>query len=94
MQHALYSSLAGADPRVNDRGIKAAALSVLEAPTMPSVLTEISFVTSTLEEQKLRWPEYRDTIAEALYRGIATYAGQREHLLVQSRLQAAAPQGK
>jgi N-acetylmuramoyl-L-alanine amidase/putative methionine-R-sulfoxide reductase with GAF domain len=94
VQHALYTSLSGADPLLNDRGTKAAALSVLEAPTMPSVLTEISFVTSTYEEQKLRRPEYRDSIAEALFEGIKAYARQGEHLRVQSRAQATLPQGK
>jgi N-acetylmuramoyl-L-alanine amidase len=79
VQHALYISLAGKDPLVQDRGVKAAALSVLEAPRMPSVLTEVSFVTSTQEEQKLRRPEYRDTIAEALFKGITTYLAECEH---------------
>jgi N-acetylmuramoyl-L-alanine amidase len=93
VQHALYTSLADADPLINDRGIKAAALSVLEAPTMPSVLTEISFVTSTDEEQKLRRPEYRDTIAEALFKGIAVYVKRTQRPRVQSRIQPAATPG-
>jgi N-acetylmuramoyl-L-alanine amidase/putative methionine-R-sulfoxide reductase with GAF domain len=76
VQHALYATLSGADPLVQDRGVKAAPLSVLVAPTMPSLLTEISFVSSSYDEQKLRRPEYRDTIAEALFQGIKTYAAR------------------
>jgi N-acetylmuramoyl-L-alanine amidase len=72
----LYATLSGADPLVQDRGVKAAPLSVLVAPTMPSLLTEISFVSSSYDEQKLRRPEYRDTIAEALFQGIKTYAAR------------------
>lgn len=90
VQHALYATLSGADPLVQDRGVKAAALSVLEAPIMPSVLTEISFVTSPYEEQKLRRPEYRETIAEALFKGIKAYAARG----VQPRTQTATLQGK
>src|SRR5207248_277330 len=73
LQHALYAGLSGSDPLVQNRGVKAAPLSVLVAPTMPSVLTEISFVSSSYDEQKLRRSEYRDTIAEALFQGIKTY---------------------
>ena len=90
VQHALHAALAGADPQVQNRGVKAAALSVLEAPVMPSVLTEISFVTSTQEEQKLRRPEYRDTIAEALFQGVKVYLSRG----MQPHTQTAALQGK
>ena len=84
VQRALYASLSGADPLVQDRGVKAAALSVLEAPTMPSVLTEIAFITSRREEQKLRRPEYRETIAEALFKGIKAYAARRQPMPTQT----------
>jgi N-acetylmuramoyl-L-alanine amidase len=87
VQRALYASLSGADPLVHDRGIKAAALSVLEAPTMPSVLTEIAFVTNRREEQKLRRPEYRETIAEALFTGIKAYAARRQPMPAQTASQ-------
>ncbi len=90
VQHALHAALAGADPLVQDRGVKAAALSVLEAPVMPSVLTEISFVTSPHEEQELRRPEYRDTIAEALFQGVKTYLSRDK----QPHIRTAALQGK
>jgi N-acetylmuramoyl-L-alanine amidase len=42
---------------------------------MPSILAEISFLSNPTDERKLRTPEYRQKIAEALYRGVARYAG-------------------
>jgi N-acetylmuramoyl-L-alanine amidase len=79
VQRLLYATLSRADPLMQDRGVKSAPLSVLVAPTMPSVLTEISFVSSSYDERKLRRPEYRDTIAEALFQGIKTYAAGTGH---------------
>ena len=42
---------------------------------MPSILAEISFVSNPGDERRLRTPEYRQKIAESLYRGIARYTG-------------------
>jgi N-acetylmuramoyl-L-alanine amidase len=41
---------------------------------MPSVLAEIGFLTNNSEEILLRQPEYRQKIADALYKGIEAYA--------------------
>jgi N-acetylmuramoyl-L-alanine amidase len=41
---------------------------------MPSILTEIGFLSNPEEEKLLRKPEHRQKIAEALYKGIANYA--------------------
>jgi N-acetylmuramoyl-L-alanine amidase len=40
---------------------------------MPSILTEISFVSSPADERNLQSEAYRQQIAEALYKGIARY---------------------
>jgi N-acetylmuramoyl-L-alanine amidase len=40
---------------------------------MPSILAEISFVSNPGDERKLETPEYRQKIAESLYKGIARY---------------------
>jgi len=40
---------------------------------MPSILTEISFVSSPTDEHNLQSEAYRQQIAEALYKGIARY---------------------
>ena len=41
---------------------------------MPSILAEISFVTNLDDAEQLRTPEYRERVAESLYKGIARYA--------------------
>ena len=40
---------------------------------MPSILTEISFLTNTSDAAELRRPAYRQRIAESLYSGVAAY---------------------
>jgi N-acetylmuramoyl-L-alanine amidase len=40
---------------------------------MPSILAEISFVSNPADEHRLATSEYRQRIAESLYRGIAKY---------------------
>jgi N-acetylmuramoyl-L-alanine amidase len=40
---------------------------------MPSILAEISFVSNPADEHRLATSEYRERIAESLYRGIAKY---------------------
>lgn len=73
VQHALYTRLAAVNPQLRDRGIKAAPLVVLAGPNMPSILTEISFISSASEERRLKDSKYCERIVEALYVGIATY---------------------
>ncbi len=73
VQRSLYSTLATKSPDIRDRGIKDAAFVVLTGTTMPSILTEISFVSSPTDEHNLQSEAYRQQIAEALYKGIARY---------------------
>ena len=73
VQHALYAALATKSPDIRDRGIKDASFVVLTGTTMPSILTEISFVSSPEDEQNLQSADYRQHIAEALYKGITRY---------------------
>ena len=73
VQRSLYSTLATKSPDIRDRGIKDAAFVVLTGTTMPSILTEISFVSSPTDEHNLQSGAYRQQIAEALYKGIARY---------------------
>ena len=59
--------------QARNRGVKRAPFVVLIGAGMPSVLAEIGFLTNGEEETLLRKPEYRQKIAEALYKGIANY---------------------
>jgi N-acetylmuramoyl-L-alanine amidase len=56
-----------------DRGVKKAPFVVLIGANMPSVLSEISFVSNPSDEKLLRKPDQRQRIADGLYRGVATY---------------------
>ena len=79
VQRALFATLSARNPDIRDRGIKDAAFVVLTGTTMPAILTEISFVSSPADEQKLRSEAYRQEIAEALYKGIARYEQTAQH---------------
>jgi N-acetylmuramoyl-L-alanine amidase len=73
VQESLHAGLAAKSPAIRDRGVKKAPFIVLIGANMPSILAEISFVSNPTDEKKLRSPEYRQRIAEALYRGIQKY---------------------
>ncbi|HXR34742.1 MAG TPA: N-acetylmuramoyl-L-alanine amidase, partial [Candidatus Binataceae bacterium] len=52
-----------------NRGVKKAPFVVLIGANMPSVLAEIGFLSNPREEALLKKPDYRQKLAEALYRG-------------------------
>jgi N-acetylmuramoyl-L-alanine amidase len=87
-QH-LQNSLASLSTRTNEaaknRGIKKAPFVVLIGASMPSVLAEIGFLTNTNDEALLRKPEYRQKIAEALFKGVSSYADSLSHEQVAKR---------
>lgn len=73
IQNALYNGIAVRNPGIRDRGVKEAQYVVLNGTQMPAVLAEVSFVSSPADEDKLQSAEYRQQIAEALFRGVARY---------------------
>ena len=68
-----------------NRGLKKAPFIVLIGASMPSVLAEIGFLTNAGDEAMLRKPEYRQKLADALYKGIASYADTLSHFQVAKR---------
>lgn len=86
VQHSLYTTLAASSPDIRNRGIKDSAFVVLTGTTMPSILTEISFVSSPEDEHNLQSGNYRQEIAEALYQGIAKYRQSSSHSSAHARL--------
>ena len=58
---------------VKDRGIRKAPFVVLIGADMPSVLTEISFLSNPADEKLLKQPEQRQRVAEGLFQGISSY---------------------
>ena len=73
VQQSLHTGLAAKSPGIRDRGVKKAPFVVLIGANMPSILAEISFISNPGDEKHLRSPEYRQRIAESLYRGISRY---------------------
>jgi N-acetylmuramoyl-L-alanine amidase len=86
VQQALQSGLALRTSGVRDRGVKKAPFIVLIGANMPSILAEISFVSNPSDERKLQTSEYRQRIAESLYRGIAKYVSGLSGVRVATRV--------
>jgi N-acetylmuramoyl-L-alanine amidase len=92
VQESLHSGLAAKSPAIRDRGVKKAPFIVLIGANMPSILAEISFVSNPTDEHRLETSEYRQRIAESLYRGIAKYVDGLSGVRVASKLDKAAGQ--
>ena len=83
---AIEVAIAGLAARSNtaakDRGVKRAPFVVLIGAGMPSVLAEIGFLTNLRDESNLGKPEYRQKVAEALFKGLNQYAQSLSHFEV------------
>jgi N-acetylmuramoyl-L-alanine amidase len=75
VEQSLYGGLHAGNAGLKDRGVKKAPFVVLIGANMPSILAEISFVTNPKDAEQLMQPEYRQRVAESLYKGIARYEG-------------------
>jgi N-acetylmuramoyl-L-alanine amidase len=82
IQAALYGFSAKDFPNSPNRGVKKAPFVVLIGANMPSVLAEIGFLSNPREEALLKKPDYRQRLAEALFRGLSRYADSLSHFQV------------
>jgi len=73
VEGSLYTGLQKGNAGLKDRGVKKAPFVVLIGANMPSILAEISFVTNPKDASQLRDPEYRERVAESIYKGVAKY---------------------
>jgi N-acetylmuramoyl-L-alanine amidase len=87
VQESLHTGLAAKAPAIRDRGVKKAPFIVLIGANMPSILAEISFVSNPTDERRLSTAEYRQRIAESLYRGIAKYVNGLSGVKMASKLE-------
>jgi N-acetylmuramoyl-L-alanine amidase len=87
VESSLHDGLAAKNPGLRDRGVKKAPFIVLIGANMPSILAEISFVSNPGDERKLRTSDYRQRIAESLYRGIAKYVSGLSGVKVASKIE-------
>ena len=74
VQKSVTSQLQKAHSQTRDRGVKQAPFIVLIGANMPSILSEVSFVSNPSDEKLLKSSSYRQKLAEALCRGIEAYA--------------------
>ncbi len=58
---------------VKNRGVRKAPFVVLIGADMPSILTEISFLSNPADEQLMKKPEHRQRIAEGVFAGVSSY---------------------
>ncbi len=87
VQGALHTGLAVKNPGERNRGVKKAPFVVLIGANMPSILAEISFLSNPTDERRLKTPEYRQRIAESLYRGVSRYIDGLGGLKVASQME-------
>jgi N-acetylmuramoyl-L-alanine amidase len=72
IQDSLAKRIKSSKPMKN-RGVRKAPFVVLIGADMPSILTEISFLSNPADEQLLKKPEQRQKVAEGLYQGVVSY---------------------
>lgn len=89
VQNSLYATLSSKG--MKNRGVKKAPFIVLIGANMPSILAEISFVSNPADAKKLKSPEYRQKIAEALYKGVSKYVGGLSGLKVAAKTSPTEP---
>jgi N-acetylmuramoyl-L-alanine amidase len=85
VQLALHGMSSRHNPGAQNRGVKKAPFVVLLGASMPSILTEIGFVSNPREEALLSKPEYRQRIAEGLLLGVKRYAESLSHFQIATK---------
>jgi len=73
VQESLARNVQKSNRQIKDRGVRKAPFVVLIGADMPSILTEISFLSNPSDEQQLKKPEQRQRVAEGIYQGVAGY---------------------
>jgi N-acetylmuramoyl-L-alanine amidase len=73
IQDSLSKRVEKSSRAARNRGVRKAPFVVLIGADMPSILTEISFLSNPADEQLLKKPEQRQKVAEGLYLGVASY---------------------
>ncbi|PYT48048.1 MAG: hypothetical protein DMG44_16420 [Acidobacteria bacterium] len=73
IQDSLAKRIEKSGRSIRNRGVRKAPFVVLIGADMPSILTEISFLSNPADEKLLKQPEQRQKMAEGLYQGVASY---------------------
>lgn len=72
LAHCIQKSMLDATGAV-DRGVRRAGFYVIREISCPAVLVEGGFLSNRAEEQKIRQPSYRDSLADGIAEGINRY---------------------
>lgn len=80
IQDSLVLQMTRQHDDIRDLGVKHAPFIVLVGAQMPAVLVECSFLSHDREEQRLRDPDYRQRVADAIHIGIENYSAKRRML--------------
>jgi N-acetylmuramoyl-L-alanine amidase len=72
--------------RLHKRQVEQAGFAVLRAPDIPSILVETAFISNPEEERRLRDPQYRGQLVEALASGIRRYFARNPPLARRRRV--------
>jgi N-acetylmuramoyl-L-alanine amidase len=82
VQTSIQTQAVHSNATARNRGVKQAPFVVLIGASMPSILAEIGFMTNSRDENNLGKPDYRQKVAEALYKGLAHYSQSLSHFEV------------
>ncbi len=73
VQKHLHKSLKGKFFETKSLGVKQGPFYVLVGATMPSILTEVAFISNNTEEARLKDPDFDDLAADGIMEGIEAY---------------------
>lgn len=73
VQDSLTKNIFRTTRTAKNRGVRKAPFVVLIGADMPSILTEISFLSNPWDEKQLKRPDQRQRVAEGIYQGVSSY---------------------
>ncbi len=74
MQDQLVSGLCSTYPGITNHGVKKAPFIVLIGAQMPSILTEIAFISNPHEAKRLQDDRYLEALADRITEGVISYS--------------------
>lgn len=85
VQKQLVAGLTKSYPAITNHGVKTAPFVVLIGAQMPSILTEIAFISNPTEGKRLQTDAYQEALAEQISQGVAKYSSSLSMAQVTSR---------
>jgi len=73
IQKAIYKTAKAKYPDTKNLGVKQGPFYVLVGASMPSILTEVGFLSNSTEETRLKDPAFHDLTADGILDGIRAY---------------------